>query len=82
MLDTHPNERYNSTMTSETYSVVSAIRNNPKVLAAARQQIPKGNDKVRDLVSNLFYDGEASSTPDGVWMDDRRIDWSDVCKAL
>jgi hypothetical protein len=69
-------------MNSETYSVVSAIQKNPQIRAKVKGQLHRGSDKVRDLVTNLFYDGEASSTPDGVWMDDNRIDWSVVCKTL
>jgi hypothetical protein len=35
-----------------------------------------------DIVSEMLYDGEASSTPDGVWVDDGRIDWKTVSEMV
>lgn len=70
-------------MNSETFSMVKAIRENPKVKARVTNYVRQmGHSGLVDIVSEMLYDGEASSTPDGVWVDDGRIDWKTVSEMV
>lgn len=70
-------------MNSETFSMVKAIRENPKVKARVTNYVRQsGHSGLVDIVGEMLYDGEASSTPDGVWVDDERIDWKTVSEMV
>ena len=63
--------------------MIQTIRTNPKVYAAVRKHLEiRGPSGLMNFVASLLEDEDGASTPDGVWIDDRRIDWNDVTNSI
>jgi hypothetical protein len=82
---------YNGWANYETWNVALWIFNDEKILKSVMWGLEpyfKSGMSLRDLqyvVRKAFHheeDLEMSSTPDGVWLDDKEIDWSEIKKAV
>lgn len=85
----HPNNTYNGYSNYETWNVVLWIFNDERYYdrmriamdTYARCGCTKGD--VQFAISGVFRDKDnLSSTPDGVWLDDKKINWGEVKRAV
>jgi hypothetical protein len=79
---------YNGYTNYETWNVMLWLYNDESIYTELRSSLQpyRGcgieTEDVAYVVRRIFHDGETSATPDGVWLDDKRIDWRQIRKNL
>jgi hypothetical protein len=76
--------KYNGYTNYETWNIVLWLYNDENIYNDLRHSIravirADGDaDDVKSVVTRLFATPDGASTPDGVWLDDKRIDWDEI----
>lgn len=79
---------YNGYTNYETWNVVLWLYNDEPTYNELRSMLHQykgcgiSKDDVSYICRKLFHNGETSATPDGVWLDDKQIDWRQIRSIL
>jgi len=79
---------YNGYANYETWNIVLWLYNDEGNYHDLRESLKPymrcGNhvEDIKYIVRRIFHNGETSATPDGVWLDDKRIDWTEIHQVL
>ena len=83
-MKTTTDKTYNGYTNYETWNVMLWLYNDEGIYTELRSMLQpyKGcgidEEDISYICRKLFHDGESSATPDGVWLDDKKIDWRQI----
>jgi len=84
MIDT----TYNGYTNYETWNIVLWLFNDETIYDNLRREMrsvvrTNGDEEdVKSIVTSLFASDDGAATPDGVWLDDKHINWSEIHRIL
>ena len=79
---------YNGYTNYETWNVMLWLYNEEHLYSELRSMLRPykgcgiGVGDVCYIFRKLFHNGETSATPDGVWLDDKKIDWRQIRRLI